>query len=365
MLVAFLRVLCAVVVSLAALLVHPGSAAGAIDPPAVQVAADEAEEVPAKRILLYGDSLTMGFAGDWTWRYRLWRSLTASGTAFDFVGPRTDMLGYVSRRQFSQAYRDPEFDRDHASYGGMTFSKPLWEVAALTNYYQPDVVVGQIGMNDLFKGLRTSAQVMDMWRTQITKVRVLRPQTSFVLVQLPQTWWYAVRVYNAGLASVARELDLPQSRVVTAVNPRWEPYKDTYDQVHPSAAGERKMGDSVATALASIGVGGGPVHGLVDPESSVVWAPTPVAQVVSGTLTVSWPAVDYAYKEDVYVVDVTGGPPIGDPLARARVTGTTWSMPAQAGHTYEVWLAPVKGYLPMGTRSATVTVEAPVAASLP
>jgi hypothetical protein len=40
-------------------------------------------------------------------------------------------------------------------------------------------------------------------------------------------------------------------------------------------------------------------------------------------------------------------------------------MPARPGHTYQVWLAPVKGFLQMGTQSDPVTVEAPVGAELP
>lgn len=314
------------------------------------------------RIVLYGDSLTMGFSGDFTWRYRLARSLAASGTPFDFVGPRNDMLGFVSRRQFSQAYRDPGFDRDHASYGGMTFSKPLWAVSALANYYRPDVVVGLIGFNDLYQHPRTPAQLVDMWRIQIARARYWRPAISFVLVQQPQTWWYAIRVYNAGLASLARELDKPQSRVVVTATAQLDPCTDTYDSAHPSAAGERKIADSVSAALASIGVGTGPGEGLLDPlasSSSAIWAPTPVVQVEEGTLRVSWAAVDYASSQDVYVEDITEGLLVGEPAAPPRVTGTTWSMPAEPGHTYQVSLAPVKGYLPMGTRSEPVIAEAP------
>src|SRR5688572_20498301 len=33
-----------------------------------------AQAAPTK-ILIYGDSLTQSFGGDWTWRYRLWQSL--------------------------------------------------------------------------------------------------------------------------------------------------------------------------------------------------------------------------------------------------------------------------------------------------
>lgn len=354
MLASFTRVLCAVVVLLA-ITAHPVGSASA----------DVGEEpAPPQRILLYGDSLTMGFSGDWTYRYRLWRTLTASGTPFDLVGPRNDMLGYVSRRQFSQDYRDPEFDRDHASYGGMTFSNPVWQLSSLANYYRPDVVVGMIGINDLLQKLRTPAQLVEMWRIQINRVRYWQPHASIVLVRLPQTWWGAIRVYNSGLEALASQLDTPESRVLITSEAGFDPYADTYDYMHPSAAGEGKLADSIATTLATLGIGSGPAENLVDPASTTTWAPTPTARVDSGTLTVTWAAVDYAAKEDVYVEDLTEGPP-GGPTTPTRVTGTTWSMPARPGHTYQVWLAPVKGFLQMGTQSDPVTVEAPVGAELP
>lgn len=365
MLASFVRVLCAVVVSLSAVAAQPWSAAGVTDSPAGTIASEQSEEPLPQRILLYGDSLTMGFSGDWTWRYRLWQSLTASGTPFDLVGPRNDMLGYVSRHQFSQDYRDPAFDRDHASYGGMTFSRPLWQLSSLANYYRPDVVVGQIGINDLLQKLRTPAQLVEMWRIQIARVRYWQPHASIVLVRQPQTWWGALRVYNTGLAALAQELDTPQSRVIITEEVGLDPYVDTYDYMHPSPSGERKIAESVATALAGLGVGSvGQLAGLVDPPSAVTWAPTPEAHIDSGILTITWPAVDYAYKQDVYVEDLTAGPP-GAPVTPTRVTGTAWSMPVRPGHTYQLWLAPVKGFLPMGTQSAPVIVEPEVVPEVP
>jgi hypothetical protein len=66
--------------------VAPGTTPGA-------AAAVEAEPV---RIMLFGDSITQGSTGDWTWRYRLWQTLAAAGVDFDFVGPRNDLVTYVS-----------------------------------------------------------------------------------------------------------------------------------------------------------------------------------------------------------------------------------------------------------------------------
>ena len=48
------------------------------------------------RILIVGDSVAQGSAGDWTWRYWLWRHLERSATEVDLVGPRTDLYDQVA-----------------------------------------------------------------------------------------------------------------------------------------------------------------------------------------------------------------------------------------------------------------------------
>src|SRR5690349_18811597 len=65
------------------------------------------------RIMVVGDSISQGSAGDWTWRYRLWKHLSARVTGLDFVGPRNDLFDNVAGVQGSPAYADSSFDRDH------------------------------------------------------------------------------------------------------------------------------------------------------------------------------------------------------------------------------------------------------------
>jgi hypothetical protein len=38
-------------------------------------------------IMVVGDSISQGFEGDWTWRYRLWEWFQTEGVAVNFVGP--------------------------------------------------------------------------------------------------------------------------------------------------------------------------------------------------------------------------------------------------------------------------------------
>src|SRR5262245_36097935 len=44
------------------------------------------------KVMIVGDSISQGSAGDFTWRYRLWKHLAPRVTGLDFVGPRTDLF---------------------------------------------------------------------------------------------------------------------------------------------------------------------------------------------------------------------------------------------------------------------------------
>lgn len=175
----------------------------------------------APKILIYGDSITHSSSGDWTWRYRLWQSLTESGQAFDFVGPRSDVVEYTTWALNSQAYRNAAFDRDHASLGGMRFLDGYYQIATLARTYRPQVIVGLVGSNDLHRRTATVADLRAHWRKQITQARFVDRGVDFVLVPIPHTWIGGVSDYNAMLTEVAAELDTADQRVIVAPTPSW------------------------------------------------------------------------------------------------------------------------------------------------
>lgn len=320
-------------------------------------AAPAAAEAGPVRIMLYGDSLTQGFTGDWTWRHRLWQDLTAAGETFDFVGPKNDVAKFTTLEQGSQDYRNANFDLDHSAVAGMTFTYSYAPLPELAAQYQADVVVAMIGVNDLLNKIATPAELIDRWRTQIARARELTPGISVVLAQLGQTWIPGVTEYDEGLVALAAELDTPDARVVATARPDLAVYVDTYDWLHFSAAGELKVAATVDAALARIGVGSATFRAGADVGAAVKWAPVPTATVSGQWVTLKWPSVDYASSENVVVKDLTTG---ATGVVRFR-PGTAALLPGQFGHSYEIRLAPVKGYLPMGTQSAAITVDVPAA----
>ena len=67
--------------------------------------------------MVVGDSISHGSAGDYTWRYRLWKHLTGNGVAVDFVGPRRGLFDSVRSPSGevidTNTYADRAFDSDH------------------------------------------------------------------------------------------------------------------------------------------------------------------------------------------------------------------------------------------------------------
>jgi hypothetical protein len=141
-----------------------------------------------------------------------------ANASFDFVGPRTDVAEFTTKKLNSWQYRNPQFDRDHAAMRGMQFLSGYYQLDQLAQDYQPDIVVASIGGNDLVK----SASLDDLrahWREKIAQARTNAPGVDFVVLPLPQTWFSGFADYNTMLAEVAAELDTPDERVVVGATP--------------------------------------------------------------------------------------------------------------------------------------------------
>lgn len=315
--------------------------------------ADTPTASPTK-ILLYGDSITMGTAGHYTWRYRLWQGLQAAGTSVDFVGPLHTVFTYPAFTLDSTEYRDPNFDQAHAAVAGMTLTNPYRTISALAATYQPGVIVGLIGYNDLRTSIATPAQLADTWRTQIQQARAADPGVSIVLGEYGQTWASGINDYNQALTAVATELDQPGARVIATSVPQLNQSTDTFDGAHLTTSGEKIEAASVADALTQLGLPSATAPSDPAPVAGQ-FAPTPTATASTSGIALTWPAVDYASSEHVVAQDVASG---AYGLVRF-VRGTSYNVGGIPGHTYRIWLCPVQGWAMLGTYSAPITVTVP------
>ncbi|MFJ1732413.1 SGNH/GDSL hydrolase family protein [Streptomyces sp. NPDC088254] len=219
------------------------------------------------RLMPVGDSMTIGSAGEHTWRYRLWRHLCETyGGSFTFVGPRETLYEKAADAPTSYAYAEPDFPRRHlAGWGeGWLHMAPL--VGGAVREQRADVLLVSLGLIDL--GFYTNAeQTADNVRAFVAEARTARPRVRAVLlpvipnVRAANDAPFATQVarFNELLAKTAADLDQPSSPLLMASVPEtWDIHTDTYDGTHPNASGEHKLAGAFADALHQAWGMGGP-----------------------------------------------------------------------------------------------------------
>ncbi|MFE5032327.1 GDSL-type esterase/lipase family protein [Streptomyces sp. NPDC056683] len=210
------------------------------------------------RFMPVGDSMTIGSAGEHTWRYRMWQHLCATyGGPFTLVGPRETLYDKAAEAPTSYAYADPGFPRGHlAGWGeGWLHMAPLIEEAVRS--CRADVLLVSLGLIDL--GFYTNAeQTAANARTFVANARaadagihmVLLPVIPNIRAMTDEPFAEQVALFNELLAKTAADLDEPRSPVLMAAPP--EPYDidtDTYDGTHPNANGEHRIAAAFAEAM--------------------------------------------------------------------------------------------------------------------
>jgi len=300
------------------------------------------------RVLIIGDSMTQGSAGDWTWRYRLWKDLQASGADVEFVGPSTDMFDVTTTTFGSHDYVDPDFDQDHAARWGLSLAFPdeHRSIGDLVTDYDPDVVVEMLGVNDLTWLQGSPDDLINGLRGWVAAGRQVDPGVDFVLGRIPQPWLEKVPVFNNELEGLAGELSNADSKVVVAESDAdISRATDSWDTFHPNARGEIKIAAGMADALAELGIG------------QAVPRPLPIAETVVGprfpavpaapttalhSVHLTWTRSPGAPETDVYARDVTTGEPWHQVGPRTQDTEATIDgLPGW--HWFEFKLLPVKG----------------------
>lgn len=213
----------------------------------------------APKVMVVGDSITQGSAGDYTWRYRLYKHLVGAGLRPDLVGPRRDLFNNVTNQQGDLNYVDPAFDTDHNAIWGRTIAQTEQVIENEARAAGPDYLVVLLGINDL-TFFTDAAQTEVVLRRFLANARNGRPKLKIVLgTVLPTSKSvaepaFAARLadYNARLAAVAAELSTARSPITVAATARdVDVAADLYDGVHPNARGELKIAAAFADALSS------------------------------------------------------------------------------------------------------------------
>lgn len=215
------------------------------------------------RFMFVGDSMTIGRAGDLTWRYRMWRHLNASyGGPYAIVGPRTGLYDADARADapVSHAYGAPDFPakawRHLAGWGeGWRHMAPV--IRAAVAAHRADVLLVSLGLIDL--GFYTdSDQTALHAREFITEARAANPRGRIVLLPVipniradtDPAFAAEVEHFNNLLAKTVADLDNAASPLLSASRPEsYDIHHDTYDGTHPGPSGEHLLAGAFADAM--------------------------------------------------------------------------------------------------------------------
>lgn len=205
-----------------------------------------------------GDSMTIGSAGEHTWRYRMWQHLRETyGGPFALVGPRETLHDKATDSPTSYEYADPDFPRAHLAGWGEGWLHMAPVIGEAVRSCRADVLLVSLGLIDL--GFYTNAeQTAENARNFVAGARTANPRVRIVVLPVipnvraasEETFAAEVGRFNELLAKAVADLDEPRSPLLLASPPpSYDINLDTYDGTHPNASGEHKIAAAFAEAM--------------------------------------------------------------------------------------------------------------------
>jgi lysophospholipase L1-like esterase len=353
-------------------------------------------------IMIVGDSISNGMLGDYTWRYRLWQELKASGAGVKFVGHRTgtediyddpgdlatvDGLtgpsdnyadptdGYYSSSIPSGSFPGPGAS-SHDALWGWSFSEADKYISQDASTYKPAYLLIELGFNDL-AFLNTPSGTLANAQTLINNARAVDPSVKVLIANVVTRTPLCgfpdlnsnIATYNSDLAAAVPGWSTAKSPVhFVDISSGYDPTTMTYDGLHPNGDGEYEIADAFAAALANdYGVGKVPGSPPSVPPITMTTPASLDASISSKGVLLQWSRVYAASGYKIFERDITGNP---SPLPAFTelplpLPGDHWYAGwGTAGHTYQYEVAAARGNTE-STPSSPVSITMPATEPTP
>ncbi|MFU8844227.1 MAG: GDSL-type esterase/lipase family protein [Bacteroidales bacterium] len=216
-----------------------------------------------------GNSITQASYPRYSYRYNLWTKLIDAGFDFDFVGSLQDNK---NGNPDWPVYMGQSFDQDHEGHSGWTTFDIWWgksnepDAGRLSNWlqlYTPDVSLIHMGTNDINQAVTNGYISESFINTNLINYRYSRlidtlrfysPSVVIFIAQIiprddsARNYW--TNYFNAQIPNIKVTKYNPNSPIIIVdQNTGFDMVADTYDGVHPNAAGEEKIAQKWRDAI--------------------------------------------------------------------------------------------------------------------
>lgn len=216
-------------------------------------------DVTVPRIMIVGDSIS---AGPGCYKGYLLDELEANGiTEYEFVGEYDDDCGAGVRHSAVSCTTTANFTQESFSvsncFGTMTFPG----MAPLTVTHDPDLVMIQLGVNDVWGGSAPIQPILDNYATLVNQARAHNPRVVAMVAQIhkiitdnctnTRSTTNAEQLVMA-IPAWAESISTDDSPVLVADLWTNSDPMESNDCVHPNGDGAYRMGTNWYNALAPI-----------------------------------------------------------------------------------------------------------------
>lgn len=215
-------------------------------------------DVTRPRIMIIGDSIS---AGPGCYKGYLLDDLAAAGVSnFEFVGEYNDDCGRGVRHSAVSCSTATQYTQPEFTLGANCNNLgPFPGLAALMTEYDPDLLMIQLGVNDVWNGRAVDAILGD-YATLVQQARAANPNVVLAVAQIQQisptgdsgaVFARAEQLIQA-LPAWAASQSQPSSPVFVADLWTSSSTTETNDGVHPNDVGAQRMGENWFAALRPI-----------------------------------------------------------------------------------------------------------------